>query len=98
MLICLKYESSLQLEKQKKERQQNPQNRQQLNIFWHKVPAHHQSKWEGESRSEEGSTTPELLTVFQVLHMATAILAGVGCRGHLRRISETGKVTKSSLE
>lgn len=54
-----------------------------LNIFWHKLPAHHQSKWEGESRSEEGSTTPELLTVFQVLHMATAILAGRGVLGDI---------------
>ena len=58
---------------------------------------------EGESRSKGGSTTPELLiviiTVFQVPLMATAVLnTGVGGRGHLRRISETGKVIKLSLE
>lgn len=55
-------------------------------------------------RTEEASTTPELLITFQVLPMATAILVregrgGLGGGGgYLRRISETGKVTKSSSE
>lgn len=60
--------------KRNKNKQKNPQLPTTENIFWHQILDHHQSQWEGESRSEEASTMPELSTAFQVLLMATAIL------------------------
>lgn len=96
--IHLKYKLSLELKKEQERKKQNSQTANNWpNIFWHKLFAHHQSKWEGASRSEEGSTTPELLTVLKYCIWQQQYWQG-GVRGHLRRISETGKVTKIVLE
>lgn len=100
VLVCLKYESSLQLEKQKKERQQNPQNRQQLTEYFLAQTSCSPSIKMGGRIKEWGSIhNTWIINRFSSTaygNSNTGREGGVG--GHLRRISETGKVTKLSLE
>lgn len=100
VLVCLKYESSLQLEKQKKERQQNPQNRQQLTeYFLAQTSCSPSIKMGGRIKEWGRIHNTWIINRFSSTaygNSNTGREGGVG--GHLRRISETGKVTKLSLE
>lgn len=94
MLICLKYENK------KKERQQKapkPSTTDRIFSGTNFLLTINQNGKENRGVRKD-PTTPELLTVFPSTAYGNSNTGRGGVGGHLRRISETGKVTKLSLE